>query len=248
MKRRMQLCAILFALILLLCACAGRVEQLDNTDNAATTGSATETQKTNISSTDGQSASDDQTSEESFLENLISTNPWYGRALDCVFEKTEDIPAKFYFYNGVGANDQAKDDELAFILDAYKKKNPNTANADFAYNYMRLPVVKMNEALSVLGVRVEDIQIPEHWAYYDKTDAYYFWVSDAYGVPGKTVTKVEKVEDGLVALYWEKKDHWTCDEEQPIPGSVNPGSVKMVATLQQQPDGTYRVLSNLPQK
>lgn len=174
------------------------------------------------------------------FESFIKKNEWYGRALGCIFEKPEELPARLYFYGGVGDYTQATGDELAFILDAYKKKNPNAESLDYAHNYMRMPVAKMNEALSILGVTVADIQIPDNWVYNDKTDCYYFWVSDAYLVSG-TVTKVEKGTEGIVAIYWETNDISIIGLES----SSKP--VKMVLTMQLQSDGTYRILSNVPQ-
>ena len=41
------------------------------------------------------------------VEKFIKENKWYLRALGCVFEKPEDIPARLYFYLGVGADTQA---------------------------------------------------------------------------------------------------------------------------------------------
>ncbi len=249
MKKWLRLCALLLALVLVLCACTVVAEENENstgaaTDSVADSANGTKGDDSDLS-TQGQDAPADLRVEEEF-ENLIG-NGWYWRALGCTFEKPEDIPAKFYFYGGVGANEQATGEELAFILDAYKKKNPNS-NEEFAHNYMKLPVAKMNEALTILGVTVENIKIPDHWAYYDKTDAYYFWVSDAYGVTGWSVTKVEKGEDGMVAVYWETKDAFTSTSDQPIPGRIKSGRVQMIMTLQLQPDGTYRVISNLPQE
>jgi len=174
---------------------------------------------------------------------IMKSNQWYGRAWDCTFEKPEDINAYFFFYNGVGANEQATDEELAFIVDAFKKRNPNTDNVNYAYNYKRLPVEKINEGLAVLGVTLEDIQIPDRWVYNEKTDAYYFWVSDAFGVTGVDVTKVEKSEDGIMKAYWET-EHYHLNTAT---GKFMHGA-KMVMTLQEQPDGTYRVLSNVPQE
>ena len=182
-------------------------------------------------------------STEKDYEAFIRNNGWYTRALGCIFEKPEDIPAWFYFYGGVGDYAQATGEELAFTLDAFQKKNPNTENLDYAHEYTRLPVAKMNEALTVLGVTVEDIQIPDRWVYYDKTDSYYFWVSDAYGVEGWYVTRVEKGTEGTVAVYWETKGYYWGNPtlKEPLRGA------KMVYTMQLQPDGTYRVLSNLPE-
>jgi len=178
------------------------------------------------------------------FEKFIKDNEWYWRALGCIFEKPEDIPAWFYFYLGVGDYTQATGEELAFILDAFQQKNPNTANLDYAHEYTRLPVAKINEALSILGITIEDIQIPDRWVYYDKLDCYYFWVSDAYIIEGWSVTGVEKGTEGIVAVYWETDNSYWGDPalEKPSKGA------KMVLTMRRQPDGSWRVQSNVPQE
>ena len=184
------------------------------------------------------------TLEEEY-EKLIQDNQWYMRALGCVFEKPEELPAYLYFYLGVGDDTQATGEEFEFIMDAFVQKNPN-GWADYGYEYTRLPVAKINEALSVFGVTIEDIQIPEQWVYNPNLDCYYFWVTDAYGVGKWSVTKVEKGTEGIVAVYWETEDDIPIDADGFSTGALlrNP---KMVLTMQQQPDGTYRILSNVPQ-
>ena len=176
------------------------------------------------------------------FETYIRGNQWLIRALGCTFEKPEDISAKFYFYRGVDANAQATGDELDFILNAFKQKNPNS-DPEFAHNYIRLPVDTMNEALAVLGVTVADLKIPESWVYNAQTDAYYFWASDAYGVGRWKVTEIVKGVDGRVVVYWQTEDglmNTATGEHYPS------GTKNMAMLLQKQNDGTYRVLSNQP--
>lgn len=180
------------------------------------------------------------------FQKFIKDNWWYWRALGCTFEKPEDISAEYFFYMGLSAEDEKNfnttitSEEQAALDDIYRQekgKDPPTAGGA-----IKLPVEGMNKALSILDVTVEDIKIPSHWLYYDKTDAYYFWVSDAYGVVGWKVTEVEKDTNGIVKVYWEtSQSHWnTATEEFYLNG------VKMVMTLQEKPDGSYLVLSNLP--
>ena len=128
-------------------------------------------------------------------------------------------------------------------MNAFKQKNPNN-DERFALGATKLPVARINEALSVLGVTVEDIQIPDRWVYFDKTDSYYFWVTDAYGVEGWFVTDVEKGADGIVDIYWETKGPYWGDptRNEPLRGA------KMVMTMQAMPDGSYRILSNVPRE
>ncbi len=262
MKRCMLFIALLLVTVMLLSACAGSPEQPKGTDDTtvgsnaeSTAGSNTDSNiestagsgtDSNVDSTVGnkENTADDPVGlhTEKDYEAFINNEYWYRRALGCTFEKPEDISAYFYFYLGVGSNEQAKDEELAFILDAFRKKNPSTENTDYAHNYIRLPVDKINEALSVLGVTVEDIQIPDRWVYYDQTDAYYFWVSDAYGVGKWSVTKVEKDSEGKVAVYWEPEGSYLNTATGAFVEDA-----KMVMTLQEQADGTFRILSNVPQ-
>ena len=175
---------------------------------------------------------------EKDYEAFLNNNYWYQSAMGCWFEKPEDLPALFYFYGGVGDYTQATGDELAFILEAYKKKNPNIESLDYALNYERMPVAKMNEALSILGVTVEDIKLPISWVYHDKTDCYYFWVSDARIVDIWAVTKVEKGADGKIIVHWQTDARFY--------GWETPSVIDMVLTMQLQSDGTYRILSNVP--
>ena len=185
-------------------------------------------------------------SEEENFQKLIKDNWWYWRALGCTFEKPEDISAKHFFYMGLSQEDEKSYDisitpeEQSYIDDAYRQKSgrePSTVTS-----VIKLPVAAMNKALSILDITTEDIKIPSHWVYYDKTDAYYFWVSDAYGVVGWKVTKVEKGTNGTVAVYWETSQFPfnTATEEHYQDGT------KMVMTMQEKPDGSYRILSNVP--
>ena len=170
---------------------------------------------------------------------------WYYRALGCTFEKPEDISAKFFFYGGLSQKDPdpydtpITPDERAYIDEIYRQKNDGR---DPYTDATKLPVQSMNNALSILGITVEDIEIPDHWVYYDKADAYYFWVSDAFGVGGVTVTQVTKAPDGKISVYWETggMHHNTST------GEFWENGVKMVMTLQEKTDGTLQVLSNLP--
>ena len=183
--------------------------------------------------------------EEEKIEKLIRDNYWYKRALCCTFEKAEDISAWHYFYLGVGesGHNDYKDfssEEIAFLAKAYEDKYGREEYTMAT----RLPTAKINEGLSVLGITLEDIEIPEDWVYYDKTDAYYFWVSDAYGVGRWEVTEVKKGTNGIVAVYLETTDvHFNTTT-----GEHNWDGAKMVMTLQEKADGGYIVLSNVPQK
>lgn len=229
MKKLTYICVSLLVLVMLLCACGGELKDLSSenpSDSTTTTGHAEQTLL--------------ETKED--FANYIKNNQWYTRALGCIFDKPENIPAWFYFYLGVGENGQFTQEEITFLVNAFKEKNPNS-DQSFAFSAIKLPVEKINAALSVLGVTIADIQIPDEWAYFDKTDSYYFWVTDAYGVTGWTVTKVEKGTNGIVAVYWETKEPYWGDptREEPTSGA------KMVMTMQAMPDGTYHILSNVPQ-
>lgn len=234
MKKTISFTVLLLMLAVLLGACAEQPKDTAGT----TTGPATGTEGESSLSREQQNVPAALTQEEEF-QKLIQDNYWYWRALGCVFEKPEELPARLYFYLGVGDNTQATGEELDFILNAYKQKNPNGWE-DYGHEYMRLPVDKMNQALTVLGVTVEDIQIPDSWAYNEKLDCYYFWVSDAYGVDQWSVTKVEKGDSGKVTVYWET--------DARIFGFETPSAITMALTMQEQSDGTYRILSNVPQE
>ena len=177
------------------------------------------------------------------FQKLIRDEYWYKRALGCTFEKPEDTSAWFYFYAGTGeiGEDDYKyftSEEQEFLAKAYKDKY----GIEEYTMATRLPVDKINEGLSILGVTLEDIEIPKDWVYYDKTDAYYFWVSDAYIVDGK-VTEVEKGTNGIVKVYYDCPGIWNTQTNMAYPNGT-----KMVMTLQEQADGTYWVLSNVPQE
>ena len=237
MKRIACLIVMCMLLLSMLSACEKQINDSPEITVAPTVGK--ETTGTTPATQPQQETAPAFTLEEE-IQKLIAENEWYRRALGCVFEKPEDIPAYFYFYLGVGENGQFTTEESSFLADAYKEKNPN-GNYDVVSD-IKLPVAKINEALSVLGVTIENIKIPDQWVYYDKTDSYYFWVSDAYGVTDWSVTKVEKDTDGKVTVYWET-------EEISILGLESSSKIaKMVLTMQLQADGTYRVLSNVPQK
>lgn len=182
------------------------------------------------------------------FQKLIQDEYWYRRALGCTFEKPEDISAEHFFYMGLSDEDEKTfgttiaAEEQATLDDIYRQekgKDPPTAGGA-----IKLPVEGINKALSILGVTIEDIEIPSHWLYYDQTNAYYFWVSDAYGVGRWKVTEVEKSTNGIVAVYWETSDvHFNTTT-----GEHNWDGAKMVMTLQEKADGTCLVLSNVPQE
>lgn len=53
-----------------------------------------------------------------------------------------------------------------------------------------------------LGVTLDDVTIPEKWAYLAETDAYYDLRTDDYGVSDLQVTEVKRMEDGTILVYW----------------------------------------------
>ena len=240
-------------LLLTLTAGCGKVADPTNhsTDVAKATGSASPIEVSNAEGT--QNAADPNKGQNETVilniaefEQLIKDNEWYWRALGCTFAAPEEISLEYYFYNGVGDKTKETKEELDFIVDAYKMKNPGY-NAQ--YNYIRMPAAKLNEGLAILGLTLEDVKIPDSWAYYEKLDNYYSWRSDAYGVVGWSVTKAEKDNDGIVRVYWQADGtqfnvkHFNTSTKEHFPDLIT----KMVMTLQEMPDGTYRVLSNLPE-
>lgn len=179
---------------------------------------------------------------------MIISEYWYWRALGCTFEKPEDISAEHFFYMGLSDEDEKNfnitltPEEQTYLDNIYRQENGMEPSVG---SVIKLPVEAINKALSILNITIEDIKIPSRWVYYDKTNAYYFWVSDAYGVTGDKVTRVEKGPNETVAVYWETSQmhfntatgkHFTED------------CVKMVMTLQEKADGGYIVLSNVPQE
>lgn len=183
-------------------------------------------------------------SEEESFQKLIKDNWWYWRAIGCDFEKPEDVSLQHYFYMGferVPSNDYAPltDAQKIAIDAAYKNKfgkDPYTGES-------RLPAAEVKKGLSVLGVSLEDVKIPDDWIYDAETDSYYFWRSDAYGLENWTVTEVEKSSDGIVKVYWESSTIWNSQANR-----FYPKGTKMVMTMQGKNDGTYMVLSNVPVK
>jgi len=181
-------------------------------------------------------------SEEESFQKLIKDNWWYWRALGCTFEKPEDVSLQHYFYMGcerVPSNDYAPltDAQKIAIDAAYKNKfgkDPYTGES-------RLPAAEVKKGLSVLGVSLEDVKIPDDWIYDAETDSYYFWRSDAYGLENWTVTKVEKSPDGIVKVYWESSRIWNTQANMSYPKGT-----KMVMTMQKKTDGSYLILSNVP--
>lgn len=179
---------------------------------------------------------------EDFAE-FIKQEWWCWRAMGCTFEKPENISLEHYFYMGL-ENDESKPyvpltkEEQARIDAAYKAKfgrEPYTGET-------RLPVEGVKEALSFLGVTLEDVKIPDIWLYDDKTASYYCWKSDAYGLVGQAVIEVVKNTDGTVKVYWESEyGIWNTATQRSYPDGT-----KMVMTMQAMPDGGYRILSNLP--
>ncbi len=154
---------------------------------------------------------------------------WYRNALGCIFATPEEIPIEYFLYGGVNFYEPETEEERIYFQETYNSRVPN----------VKVPVEKMNEALSILGVTAADVKIPSYWKYFDKEDAYYFSRTDAYDFGKWSVTKVEKEEDGIVKVYQKVEKHWFSNYPDDF--------VIMVLTMQLQEDGTYRLLSNMPQ-
>ena len=223
-------CILLLALLLTACGKEKIQEPTVTTDPTAATTTATA-----------------MTDVEKF-QKLIKDNWWYWRALGCTFEKPEDISAEHFFYMGLSEEDEKTFDatiaaeEQAALDDIYRQEKGK--DPPIEGSAIKLPVEAINTALSILDITIEDIEIPSHWLYYDKTNSYYFWVSDAYGVGNWKVTEVEKGINGIVKVYWKTTDvHFNTTT-----GEHNWDGAKMAMTMQQKADGTYMVWSNVPQE
>lgn len=181
----------------------------------------------------------DMTTKE-YFENLLKHDSWYFRALCCTFEKTQDISVRHYFYNGLlaGASqteDTFSDEEWNWI----KSQDFNLAG-----DILKMPVTELEKGLAILGVTLQDIQIPDEWRYYKETDSYYVCRFDAFGVGGVMVTDVQKNPDNTVKIYWQcKYSHWNT-----ATNSRYSDGTKMVMTLQEKTNGEYLIISNVPVK
>lgn len=184
---------------------------------------------------------EDMNTPEDFVA-FIKQEWWSRRAMGCTFENPKDISLQHYFYMGF-EQDESKvyvpltDEEKATIDAAYRNKfgkDPYTGES-------RLPVEEIINALSVLGVTLDEVTIPNDWIYDAKTDSWYFWRSDAYGLTGWAISNVEKSADGTVRLYWQSYDNWNTQTNEPYPNGT-----KMVMTMQEKSDGSYLILSNVP--
>ena len=181
--------------------------------------------------------------EAELFYTLLTQNYWYHRALSCTFADPTQLSAEFYFYNGLFPEDRESpsdytEEEIAFLESV--KPEGNFPEWWWQETH-KLPAVKMNEALSILNVTLDDLQIPEAWIYDPATDAYYDCRFDAFGVVGVTVTDVVHLEKGVVQVYWSVSGPHLNTLTGEIVHDPN-----MVITLQEQPDGSYLVLSNLP--
>lgn len=184
---------------------------------------------------------EDMSTPEDFTA-FIRQEWWLRRAMGCTFEDPKDISVQHYFYMGI-ERDESKaavaltDAEKAAVDEAYR----NRFGKDPFTEAIRLPAEAVKEALSVLGVTPEDVTIPNDWIYDAPTDSWYFWKSDAYGLTGWAIDKVEKAADGTVRLYWQSYDNWNTQTNKSYPRDT-----QMVTTMVGKPDGSYLVLSNVP--
>lgn len=183
--------------------------------------------------------------EEQF-QNLLSYDGdyWLWRTLGCTFEDPQDISLKYLFYNGLRhdereSRDDYSDSEVAFLRDY--AKNSFWQDEESWVNALKIPAPYLADVLEeYLGLSPDQVTIPEDWAYFEETDAYYSIRSDAYGVSGHTVTEVTVLEDGTVQVCWTVgllKNTLTGEFME------NP---QMVLTLRQKEDGSYQALSNQP--
>lgn len=183
--------------------------------------------------------------EEQFQTTLsYDGDYWLWRILGCTFENPQDISLKYLFYNGLRQDerenrDDYSDSEVAFLRDF--AKDSFWGDEEAWVNALKIPGESLSAVLKdYLGLTMEDVTVPEDWKYFEETDAYYSIRTDGFGVSGHTVTEVIVLEDRTVQVYWTVgllKNTLTGEYME------NP---EMVLTLQQQEDGSYRVLSNQP--
>ena len=182
--------------------------------------------------------------EKQYYQDQLTEVYWYFCALGCTFEKPEDISLAYFLYNGLEAEDRQDPstfthEEKAFLDAAWGDRY----GGDTWSAAHKMPVAKINAALGFLGqLMLSDLQIPEEWVYYDKTDAYYVWRSDAYFTTGVTVTDAVEYPDGTVKVYWETDQPY----KNTSTGEIYSNGVKMVMTLGDFANGRFRIFSNVP--
>lgn len=242
MRRLISLISILLVMVLLAACSRGELPK-DNTgiENSSSENSSDEN---NSAGEDTGSASNgtEEATDEDYFQDLLTKSYWYYRALGCTFEKPEDISLEHYFYTGLAVADRQDpatftDEEKAFLNSAvgnrYGEESWGAA--------IKLPAEKIREAFSIFKV-TNVIVIPKSWVYYEKADAYYMFKTDAFGVVGAKVTQVVREADKTVRVYWETDQmHMNT-----ATGEIFRDGVKMVMTLQENADGTYLILSNVP--
>lgn len=196
---------------------------------------------------------------EYFTQLLTSSKGyWYHRIMGCIFEDPSEISLEHMFYTGMELihaqnddgdytivmnqrpyEDSFSSDEAAFLQEYLTEQYGDMASA---FDANKLPRKRVESVLQAcLGITLEDAEIPERWTYFEESDAYYDFRSDAYILSGQKVMDVVVSSDGTIYVYWAAPDIWDA---------VNGTSIKnpqMVMTLRRNHDGSFRVLSNLPE-
>jgi len=170
------------------------------------------------------------------FQKLFQENYWFSRVLTITFEKPDDIAAEYFFNNGLAPEDRIPyasltKEEIDWAFD-YSSSNAT---------YHKMPVSKIIEALSLLGVRISDVYLPHGWIYNQSTNAYYFSTTNNYSINSFEVTNVVYKNDGIVLVYWETDENYKYTHNN----AMDYDGAEMVITLKDHGD-RFTVLSNMP--
>lgn len=162
---------------------------------------------------------------EELFANSADMDNWYNFALKSHYESPADVDLLNMFYDAPRME----------VTQAEIERIENPHNVVHKY-----PVSMMNKALDqVFGITLEDANLvgTERMTYLADYDSYYHVHGNQIITKYNFELGVQK-EDGTIKLYYRPTENYTRLEY--------PHSATACVTLEPQPDGTYRIVSNLP--
>lgn len=122
---------------------------------------------------------------------------WLFMSTSCIFDDPSQIDLLVILYNGLPGNPVWQD---------FTEEEQNAVTGQFSggvYTAVdRLPATQIDELLiKYFGTTLTDVQIPDLFAYYDKTDSYYHQHGDVI-IPAFTIDAVEELDENHLRVYY----------------------------------------------
>lgn len=160
------------------------------------------------------------------LESFLApSGSWHKKALTSLYESPEDVDLFLLFRNGFDDEPREYTEEETALLGGYFRSSP----------LIRLPEEKMDaalqEAFGLTLAQTNGVGL-EHFVYLPDTGCYYTTVIEDPDIRGMSMLSMKVLEGNCLQVRY-------TTETAPLSGKTG------ILTLQVNPDGTMRILSNL---